>query len=290
MELNTALDNIKHFTGKFARDEILCIREHRDEAIPELLASVRNISDSFADMPIPDDYDDVEYVVYAVFLLAEFRVRDAFEPFIKLLELDNERCDWLLGDVITEDMGSLVASVAAAEDIPRIKSVVENPSLYVFQRLAALKALLILYSIGLYPRADLIAYLDALLLSNGEDSEFISFVAIDCQVIYATEIYGRIRELFAADKIDTGIIGVEDFTGYKSEFNEEDIIAKFKQRPQNRIMTDTIRKMEWWACFNEGKNKFASVDKTITPAKTGRNAPCPCGSGKKYKKCCLLKK
>jgi tetratricopeptide (TPR) repeat protein len=23
--------------------------------------------------------------------------------------------------------------------------------------------------------------------------------------------------------------------------------------------------------------------------KTGRNAPCPCGSGKKYKKCCLLK-
>ncbi len=23
--------------------------------------------------------------------------------------------------------------------------------------------------------------------------------------------------------------------------------------------------------------------------KTGRNAPCPCGSGKKYKKCCLNK-
>jgi SEC-C motif-containing protein len=24
--------------------------------------------------------------------------------------------------------------------------------------------------------------------------------------------------------------------------------------------------------------------------KTGRNAPCPCGSGKKYKKCCLRRK
>lgn len=23
--------------------------------------------------------------------------------------------------------------------------------------------------------------------------------------------------------------------------------------------------------------------------KIGRNAPCPCGSGKKYKKCCLTK-
>ncbi|HAO21754.1 MAG: hypothetical protein BWK80_28225 [Desulfobacteraceae bacterium IS3] len=24
--------------------------------------------------------------------------------------------------------------------------------------------------------------------------------------------------------------------------------------------------------------------------KIGRNDPCPCGSGKKYKKCCLMKK
>ncbi|MGL6311367.1 SEC-C metal-binding domain-containing protein [Aeromonas sp. 96A] len=23
------------------------------------------------------------------------------------------------------------------------------------------------------------------------------------------------------------------------------------------------------------------------PAKVGRNEPCPCGSGKKYKQCCL---
>jgi uncharacterized protein YecA (UPF0149 family) len=24
----------------------------------------------------------------------------------------------------------------------------------------------------------------------------------------------------------------------------------------------------------------------VKPPKTGRNDPCPCGSGKKYKKCC----
>ena len=26
-----------------------------------------------------------------------------------------------------------------------------------------------------------------------------------------------------------------------------------------------------------------------TPQETGRNDPCPCGSGKKYKQCCLKK-
>ncbi len=28
------------------------------------------------------------------------------------------------------------------------------------------------------------------------------------------------------------------------------------------------------------------VETRIVGAKTGRNAPCPCGSGQKYKKCC----
>jgi preprotein translocase subunit SecA len=29
--------------------------------------------------------------------------------------------------------------------------------------------------------------------------------------------------------------------------------------------------------------------RTASGQKVGRNDPCPCGSGKKYKKCCLLK-
>ena len=29
-----------------------------------------------------------------------------------------------------------------------------------------------------------------------------------------------------------------------------------------------------------------SVPQLKAPPKIGRNAPCPCGSGKKYKKCC----
>ena len=29
--------------------------------------------------------------------------------------------------------------------------------------------------------------------------------------------------------------------------------------------------------------------RTADGQKVGRNDPCPCGSGKKYKKCCLLK-
>ncbi|HEY8461009.1 MAG TPA: SEC-C metal-binding domain-containing protein [Blastocatellia bacterium] len=33
-------------------------------------------------------------------------------------------------------------------------------------------------------------------------------------------------------------------------------------------------------------NNFPLNDPYAAPKKIGRNDPCPCGSGKKYKKCC----
>jgi len=42
------------------------------------------------------------------------------------------------------------------------------------------------------------------------------------------------------------------------------------------------------ASASDGDGQAAPVVKTITrdTPKVGRNDPCPCGSGKKYKKCC----
>lgn len=39
----------------------------------------------------------------------------------------------------------------------------------------------------------------------------------------------------------------------------------------------------------EAKHLRALPEKAVPKKKIGRNDPCPCGSGKKYKKCCLLK-
>jgi hypothetical protein len=40
---------------------------------------------------------------------------------------------------------------------------------------------------------------------------------------------------------------------------------------------------------SESKDKAAVKVPPVRSNKIGRNEPCPCGSGKKYKKCCLLK-
>ena len=48
---------------------------------------------------------------------------------------------------------------------------------------------------------------------------------------------------------------------------------------QNTEMKQTIK-----GSANDGKEKIKSTPKKVT--KIGRNDPCPCGSGKKYKNCC----
>ena len=54
--------------------------------------------------------------------------------------------------------------------------------------------------------------------------------------------------------------------------------------------------MEKIKIYFQGDNKSDSSEEEIeklqesvrSELKIGRNAPCPCGSGKKYKKCCLM--
>ena len=64
------------------------------------------------------------------------------------------------------------------------------------------------------------------------------------------------------------------------------------------LIENTIEEIGWWSCFKEDKDwEDQKKQKRKTPVivqsphkskaeKIGRNAPCPCGSGKKYKKCC----
>ena len=71
------------------------------------------------------------------------------------------------------------------------------------------------------------------------------------------------------------------------------------QARQAGPITDTIAELSTWYCFSkaylEGERKrerlgiggtFAG-DLPFVGRNVGRNDPCPCGSGRKFKKCCL---
>jgi uncharacterized protein YecA (UPF0149 family) len=60
-----------------------------------------------------------------------------------------------------------------------------------------------------------------------------------------------------------------------------------RKQAQLRKMSSGISKrtVKWFK--DHANNQFHKSVASITVTKVGRNDPCPCGSGKKYKRCCL---
>jgi hypothetical protein len=51
-------------------------------------------------------------------------------------------------------------------------------------------------------------------------------------------------------------------------------------------LDDVVRATSWWGCFAKPRKPEPTLVPVRTSPKVGRNAPCPCGSGSKCKKCC----
>ena len=128
----------------------------------------------------------------------------------------------------------------------------------------------------------------------------------------------EIEEAFQRDLVDESWLGLEDVQQDINQTDEE-MLVELRQRLPEKLI-DTIAELENWASFSEDEtdpsdtglppfldpivdrmaesldlsaaplfNPSESTVRVTTP-RIGRNDPCPCGSGKKFKKCCGARK
>lgn len=119
-------------------------------------------------------------------------------------------------------------------------------------------------------------------------------------------IEGTVKEL--AEKFDTEILimtgfldGInESLKGYENPIDtmEEDTVVKIEIDPEKLYYNMVEAKADWlynlpmWdqILTEEKRKELYKAQKAsgtiVKGPKIGRNDPCPCGSGKKYKKCC----
>ena len=69
---------------------------------------------------------------------------------------------------------------------------------------------------------------------------------------------------------------IEGFKGTKEELDKE--LARSRTRAEDM--------MKSWDKLTKAFDRMNVIQPTVKKQKIGRNDPCPCGSGKKYKKCC----
>ena len=73
----------------------------------------------------------------------------------------------------------------------------------------------------------------------------------------------------------------ENFTEQRMDDQSAEVLYRFVL-PVPRVEPATVRNQENAAALPAGRKGPAQTGS----GKVGRNDPCPCGSGKKYKKCC----
>ena len=111
-----------------------------------------------------------------------------------------------------------------------------------------------------------------------------------------------VRNFIHNDKISNVIISLvaNKYPDFQPRINEilgenfsfEELLKKFKSNHINKPAIATASILYSSKVFSEIMIREAKKEEEIDVVpveKVGRNDPCPCGSGKKYKKCCMLK-
>ena len=294
MELQQILDAFERNTGRYEREAVSEAILRRDEIIPALLGVLEEIARN--PEPFLDDEDRIIHI-YAMYLLAQFRETRAYPLLVEIFSAPGEFAFDLVGDTVTEGLGKILASVSGG-DIGGMTGLVENENANEYVRAAAMKGLLTLCASGTLSRDEVMAYFSSLFHKLQRTPGFAwEELANSCADLCPIEVVEDLRQAYEADLVDPRFIAWDDIEEALA-LGKERAMATLQSTHAYKLVTDVHEEMSWWHCFNE-EQRSPVRDEFLLPTepdvvdpiyrtepKVGRNEPCPCGSGKKYKKCC----
>jgi len=190
--------------------------------------------------------------------------------------------------------GRILASVCGGE-LAGIQSLIENEAVDEWVRGAALASLVTLVVVKQKSREEIVDYFGSLFRGKlVREWSHVWDALVGCTTdLYPAELLDDIRRAYEEELVDLGYMGFNYVEQDLAEGRDR-ILSKLADNPHRRLVDDTVAEMSSWAYFREDTPANSIPDsgagaftfKRAAP-KVGRNEPCPCGSGKKFKKCCL---
>ena len=290
MNCEEILEELKEFDGQFPRQALEEAVGRRGEITPFLLEVLKHAA---------LDHDDLHKNrsiahIYAMFLLAQFREEKAHPWIVRFFSLPGDISLELTGDLVTENLGSILASTCD-NDISLITSLIENQDINEYVRGAALEALMCLVAAGQKTDEEISAYFARLFKGalEREYSHAWSYLVDAAARLSPEEMMPDLEQAYADGLINHFYISPAEAKKL-IKMSAQEKQAALEADEGLSLVNDVIGEMESWACFRPRSNREEIVpEPKIIPVrqgpKIGRNQPCPCGSGKKYKKCCLRK-
>jgi uncharacterized protein len=232
-------------------------------------------------------------------LLGERQEKAAYRPLARLLAIDADAIDALLGNATVETAHRVMAAVFDGDPKP-LHDVIEAEHADPFVRSRMVETLALLVLRGGLERDAVARYLrDAFmnLRPHGENHVWVGWQAA-IAMLGLKELAPLVRKAFDRGLIDPALMSLEDFrSDLRYALAHPDKPWPLGER-EYAPFEDALGDLAGWYAVADDEpgpaeddpfaGAYGSVESAVNPFRNvGRNDPCPCGSGRKFKKCCL---
>lgn len=287
----------------FPAEALLAAKSHWAEFWPHIAALMQRMQ---ADEELADD--EYQLLFYGVMLLADvadLTKAPAFMQWVDTVDGLGSDLEYTLGDAMTEDLATMLFILAAGQQAPLQQLLIsEKAGIYV--KAAALAALFAQLELAeqqgqSVDSAELRALLQQVInVAARHGQKFVlAEMAIWCISFGLQHFKPAFELLLRQNKIDTEVIRSREISRWQLADSEKPLASGLVRQSFD------VLSLQHWLAFQPPSPETTSpeatspeaTDEPLPPISTngaalpkvlaGRNDACPCGSGKKYKKCCL---
>ncbi|AZQ64040.1 DUF1186 domain-containing protein [Flammeovirga pectinis] len=246
------------------------------------------------------DGNGIGIVYHGLQILAEIAPESSQEILIKVFSQPKDYLDFYL-DYEIVDLYTVCYKIVG-NNLSLAKSYLLSPIITSFAKAAMVKGICAIAVHEPERRQEVLSFIDELLevyiTSTNEavvDSSLNAMLLDEIKYANLHELAPYIQKLYKANRIDEEFCGSyneymknsEGFCINNDNFKVKSLLDTYKAFEPNEPSTS---RDDYTFEFDESYRKeFLSTeyDSIRTEPKVGRNDPCSCGSGKKYKKCCM---
>jgi hypothetical protein len=243
----------------------------------------------------------MEEAVFFVFhLLGQWREKSAYRPLAELLRQPADQVERILRDADTETSHRIIAAVFDGDPKP-LYDVILDPEASEFVRSRMCEALAMVALRGELPREDAARFLRACYSELKPQDECFVWEGWQSAIamLGLVELKPLVEQAFHRGYISPRWLGFQDFEEHLQATLTGSAPPAWQAEDEYTLFGDTIEELADWFSRKDEQPDETGWDAddwepqppsipAVNPFRdVGRNDPCPCGSGKKFKKCCL---
>lgn len=265
------------------------IKNATDEIKVELLAEFREYIDwcKIGDFP-----DNPIFGIQMFIIFKELEMKEAFDLVVEYLQLDYEILDTELDDFLLE-IAYEVISVLGDDRVEEIKRIIKDKTVNNYVRGTFSSTLAFLTYIEKTDRESTKEFYKEIFEDKNEDLELKYYMTDDLEKLGLKEFRDVIKKVEVQyENVLPWDVSEPRFDSSKFEYtkNTQEPLQEYLRFYETEDETSNFIWSEDENFFDEYRESTDYYDldyqQPRTTIKIGRNDPCPCGSGKKYKKCC----